>query len=126
MTEPRAVTDHDTKPLRRATARQAPFCNAGTDAYDFIYRNFDQKPTDVLKPGFFNVHRSELIVGTIIECRLGYPEDGITSLRVQIIHNPQDSAGGDVMVSYENRKTGSFTPVRHDGTLAEDKERKVA
>ena len=123
MKGPSAVTDHETKPNRRPAARQAPFCNAGTDAYDFIYRNFDQKPTDVLMPGFFNVHRSELIVGTIIECRLGYPEDGITALRVQIIDSPKYDRDGDVMVSYENRKTGKFTPVRHDGTLAEDKEK---
>lgn len=125
MTEPSAVTDHETKPIRRQTARQAPFCHTG-DAYDFIYRNFDQKVTDVLKPGFFNVHQSELIVGTIIECRLGYPEDGITSLRVQVIYSPTSSGIGNVMVSYEDRKTGKFTPVRHDGTATKDKERKAA
>ena len=104
----------------RPSARQAPFANA-SDAYDFVFRDETATKLDVVKPGFFNMHRSELIVGTMIECRLGHPADGITVFRVQVIDNPKWSRNTDVLVSVGKAQT--FTPVRHDGTRAEDKEK---
>ncbi len=104
----------------RPTARQAPFTNAA-DAYDFVFRDENATKLDVVKPGFFNQHRSELIVGTMIECRLGHPCDGVTVFSVQVIDNPKWVRGTDVLVSVGKSQT--FTPVRHDGTLTEDKEK---
>ncbi len=104
-----------------------------TDGYDFVYENSSYTKIDVAKPGFFNIYRDELRVGMMIECRLGAIEDGITQLFVQVIASPKNERSGDVMVSVGPSK--KFTPVRHDGTLAEDtadeatpeqRERKVA
>ena len=107
---------------RGPTARQAPFANVA-DTYDFVFRDQNATKLDVIKPGFFNQHRGELIVGTMIECRLGHPCDGIAIVRVQIIHAPGYSRTEDVLVSYENPKTGKFTPVRHDGTMTDEQEK---
>ena len=98
-------------------ARFAPFVNA-MDCYDFVFRDEALTKLDVVKPGFFNQHRSELVVGTMIECRLGVAADGITVFRVQVIHNPQYSATEDILVSVGRAQT--FTPVRHAGKPAED------
>ena len=61
-------------------------------------------------------------VGAMIECRLGVFEEGIKRYWLQIIQVPKTMQDGDVLVSYENQKH-EFIPVRHDGTLGEDKEK---
>ena len=111
-------------PYDRPTARQAQFTN-WADSYDKVFRDLQATKTDVIKPGFFNPWRSELIVGTLIDCRIGNPPDGIKRFWVQITlcttYEEQD-----VLVSVGDRH-GNFTPVGHDGTLAKpSKERKVA
>ena len=107
----------------RPTARQAPWANL-SDGYDFVLRDENATKLDVIKPGFFNQHRTDLIVGTMIECRLGYPCDGIQLIRLQVIEAPvKMGVDADVMVSYQDPKTGKFVPVRHDGALADEKER---
>ena len=110
---------NETGPHLRPPARQAPFA-LQVDAYDFVFRDLDATKTDVVKPGFFNLHRSELIVGTMIDCRLGDPQDGIKRFMVQVIECPQRARVGDVLVSVGDQH-GRFTPVRHDGTLGEGK-----
>ena len=104
-----------------------------TDGYDWVFESPKYQKVDVAKPGFFNIYRDELRVGMMIECRLGAIEDGITQLFVQVIASPKTERSGDVMVSVGPSK--KFTPVRHDGTLAEDtadeatpeqRERKIA
>lgn len=91
------------------------------DSYDWIYENPAYTKIDIARPGFFNIYREELRVGTIIECRVGKIEDGITQVWVQVIDSPKKERGGDVMVSVGlSRK---FTPVRHDGALADEKEK---
>ncbi len=90
------------------------------DGYDFVYENSKYTKLDVVKPGFFNVYRDELRVGQMVECRLGRIADGITQVYLQVIESPKDERSGDVMVSLGS--TREYTPVRHDGTLAEDKE----
>ena len=102
----------------RPTARQAPFANAA-DAYDFVFRDETATKLNVIQPGFFNQHRSELIVGTMIEVRLGHPADGITVFRVQVIDNPKWSRNTDVLVSVGKAQT--FTPCRHSGEAADVK-----
>ena len=92
-----------------------------TDGYDFIYENSTYTRVDAIKPGFFNAYRDELRRGMIIECRLGEIDDGIDQGFVQVMRSPKSEVLGDVEVS-----TGpwrKFTPVRHDGTLAEDEEK---
>ena len=89
------------------------------DGYDWVYENPAYTKIDVARPGFFNAYREVLRVGAIIECRVGEISDGITQVWVQVIAVPKESVG-DVMVSVgPSRK---FTPVRHDGTLADEKE----
>ena len=105
------------KPTFRPPARQAPFANAA-DAYDFVFRDETASKLDVIKPGYFNQHRSELIVGTMIECRLGHPADGCVVFRVQVIDNPKWVRGTDVLVSVGKAQT--FTPVRHSGEAADE------
>ena len=95
----------------RPPARQAPFANAA-DCYDFVFRDLHASKADALKPGFFNQHRSELIVGTMIEVRLGDPRDGVTVGTVQIIDCPR-WVTADVLVSAGQFR--KFTPVRHSG-----------
>ena len=90
------------------------------DGYDFIYEHSDYTKLDVAKPGFFNQFRDELQVGMVVECRLGQIGDGITQLFLQVIASPKEGVG-DVMVSVGPAR--KFTPVRHDGTLADDKEK---
>ncbi len=91
------------------------------DGYDWVYENPAYTKIDVARPGFFNVYRDELRVGAIIECRVGEIADGITQVWVQVIASPKNDKEGDVMVSVgPSRK---FTPVRHDGTLADEKEK---
>jgi len=90
------------------------------DGYDWIYENPSYTKIDVARPGFFNVYQSELRVGAIIECRIGEIADGITQVWLQVIVAPKESEG-DVMVSVGSSR--KFTPVRHDGTLADDKEK---
>ncbi len=92
-----------------------------TDGYDFIYENAVYTKIDVAKPGFFNAYRDELRVGMMVECRLGEIADGITQVFVQILAAPKSEIQGDVMVSVGSSR--KFTPVRHDGTLAEDEEK---
>ena len=99
----------------RPPARQAPFANAA-DCYDFVYRDEHADKLTVIKPGYFNQYRSELIVGTMIECRLGHPADGVTVFRCQVIDNPKWIRGTDVLVSVGKAQT--FTPVRHSGEAA--------
>ena len=91
-----------------------------TDGYDFIYENSAYNKGDLVRPGFFNAYRDELRVGMMVECRLGQIADGITQVFVQVIAAPKESTG-DVMVSVGSSR--KFTPVRHDGTLAEDEEK---
>ena len=89
------------------------------DGYDFIYENTNSAKIDVVRPGFFNQFRDELQVGMMVECRLGKIADGITQVFLQVIESPKDGVG-DVMVSVgPSRK---LTPVRHDGTQADEKE----
>ncbi len=93
------------------------------DGYDWIFENSDATKIDVARPGFFNIHRQEMRAGAMIECRLGHFVDGITQVWLQVIEAPMTEHGGDVVVSVgPSRK---FTPVRHDGTMAED-EKEVA
>ena len=88
-----------------------------SDGYDWIYENPNYSKIDVARPGFFNIFRDELRVGTVIECRIGEIADGITQLWLQVIVAPRSERQGDVMVSIgPSRK---FTPVLHDGTLAD-------
>ena len=94
------------------------------DGYDFIYENSTATKIDVAKPGFFNLFRDEMQVGMMVECRLGQIADGITQVFVQIIASPKDDRSGDVMVSVGPAR--KFSPARHDGTLADEQERKVA
>ena len=110
----------ETPPHRRPTARQAPFA-LQVDTYDFRFIDFDATKVDIVKPGFFNLHRSELIVGTMIDCRLGNPQDGIKRVWLQIIACPKHEGEGDVLVAVGDQH-GKFTPVRHDGKLADEKE----
>ncbi len=93
------------------------------DSYDFIYENTTATKIDVAKPGFFNIFRDELRIGMMVECRLGQIADGVTQVFLQIIESPKEG-GGDVMVSLGSSR--EFTPVRHDGTQADEQERKVA
>lgn len=89
-----------------------------TDGYDWVYENPGYGKADVVKPGFFNGYRDELRIGMMIECRLGEIADGITQVLVQVIAAPKHERQGDVQVSVgPSRK---FTPVRHDGSLAEE------
>ena len=79
---------------------------------------------DVIKPGHFNAYRGEFInqgVGSRITCRLGDIADGITEVELQIIECPRSERMGDIMVSVKGRD-GKFTPVRHSGELAAEKE----
>ena len=123
MTKPKAKSDQHLPPLKRLTARQAAW-RCTLDAYDFQYTDHDADKLDVVKPGFFNLHRSELIVGSMIEIRVGHPVDGILRGFVQVISTSDRDETVDVEVSTgEWRK---FTPVRHTGTLEDEKERKVA
>ena len=104
----------------RPTARQAPFSLA-MDSYDCVLRDENATKADVIKPGFFNQHRSELIVGTVINCRLGHPCDGINFGYVQVISCPDAVREGDVEVSVGPFK--KFTPVRHHGALEDEREK---
>lgn len=91
-----------------------------SDGYDWIFENPGYTKGEVVRPGFFNVYRDVLRVGTFIECRIGEIADGITQVWLQVIAAPKETEG-DVMVSVgPSRK---FTPVRHDGTLADEKEK---
>ena len=90
------------------------------DGYDWIFENSAATKLDVSKPGFFNTYRGEMRAGAMIECRLGHFVDGITVVFLQIIEAPKSERAGDVMVSVgPSRK---FTPARHDGALADEKE----
>ena len=90
------------------------------DGYDWIYENSNATKVDVARPGFFNVYRDEMRAGAMIECRLGHFVDGINQVWLQIIEAPKSEKSGDVMVSVgPSRK---FTPVRHDGSLEDEKE----
>ena len=94
------------------------------DGYDWIYENSDATKIDVARPGFFNTYRQEMRAGAVIECRLGHFVDGITQVWLQVIEASMSELGGDVMVSVgPSRK---FTPVRHDGSLAEDEKEQAA
>lgn len=90
------------------------------DGYDWIFENSAATKLDVSKPGFFNTYREEMRAGAMIECRLGHYLDGIVQVWLQIIEAPRSERAGDVMVAIgPSRK---FTPVRHDGTLEDEKE----
>ncbi len=92
------------------------------DSYDWIYEPREPfEKIDVCKPGHFNAYRDDLRLGSRITCRLGDIATGITEIELQIIEWSRSEHEGDVMVSVgPSRK---FTPVRHDGTLAEDEEK---
>ena len=88
---------------------------------DFVYEPLEPfTQVDVCVPGHFNAYRDDLRVGTRITCRLGDIADGIKEVELQVIERPRTEREGDIMVSVKGRD-GTFTPVRHDGTLAEDK-----
>ncbi len=88
------------------------------DSYDWVYEPTEPyTKTDVCKPGFFEAWRDELKVGARITCRLGKVEDGINEVELQVIECPKQ-AEGDVVVSVGSSR--SFTPCRHDGTLADE------
>lgn len=91
------------------------------DGLDWVYEPrepFTKK--DVVVPGHFDAYREELRVGSRITCRLGKVKDGITEVELQIIERPRSEGQGHVMVSLGS--TREFTPVRHDGTQADEKE----
>ena len=90
---------------------------------DWVYEPLEPfTKVDVIVPGHFNAYRADLRVGSRITCRLGKIADGITEVELQVIERPQSDRAGDVMVSLKGRD-GTFTPCRHDGTLAEDTEK---
>ena len=92
------------------------------DGRDWIYEPAEPfTKVDVVRPGHLNAYREELRVGSRITCRLGEIADGITEVELQVIECPRKDRQGDVVVSVKGRD-GNFTPVRHDGTLDEDKE----
>ena len=74
---------------------------------------------DVIVPGHFDAYCDDLRVGARITCRLGLIQDGITEVELQVIEVPGKRRQGHVVVSVKGRD-GNYTPVRHDGTLAED------
>ena len=95
------------------------------DGYDWIYEPSEPfTKVDVVRPGHLNAYREELRIGARITCRLGEIKDGITEVELQVIECPRETVG-DVVVSVKGRD-GSFVPVRHDGSLGEDKEKEVA
>lgn len=110
-----------THPYDRPTARQAQFTN-WADSYDKVFRDLEAKKTDVIKPGFFNPWREELLVGTMIDCRIGDPRHGIKRFWVQITDCPKWERNGDILVSVGDQH-GHFKPVGHSGTLADKKEK---
>ncbi len=95
------------------------------DSYDFVYEPREPfEKIDICKPGHFNGYRDDLRLGSRITCRLGDIATGITEIELQIIEWSRSEHEGDIIVAVgPSRK---FTPVRHDGTLAEDKEKEVA
>ena len=118
MTKPTATTDHAVPPRKRKTARMAPWRDRAS-SYDFIYTSSEDTKLDVIRPGFFNEYRSELIIGTMIECRLGDPQDGTHRVSLQVIDTTPYDTGSDVLVSVGD-KNGHFTPVRLAGILEEE------
>ncbi len=98
----------------RITARKAPWTLV-IDTYDRVLRAADVAKIDVCKPGFFNEYRSELTEGTMIDCRIGGIEDGITRVSLMVIDCPQSDLAGDVLVAVGESK--KYTPCRHDGKI---------
>ncbi len=97
-----------------------------TDGLDWVYEPKEPyTKIDIVKPGHFDGYRHEFRVGSRITCRLGDIADGITEVELQVIECPRAERMGHVMVSVKGRD-GRFTPCRHDGSLAEDKEKEVA
>ena len=117
MTRPaETLTFKAPKPSYDRNALYYPHDSGG----DFVYEPrepFTKK--DVVMPGHFNAYRDDLRVGTRICCRLGDIADGILEVELQIIERPRQEGDGDILVSFQDHKTGKFCPVRHDGTLAE-------
>ncbi len=92
------------------------------DGHDWIYEPRESfAKVDIVKPGHFDAYRHEFRVGSRITCRLGDVADGIIEIELQIIECPRTDRLGHVMVSVKGRD-GTFTPVRHDGTLDAEKE----
>ena len=54
---------------------------------------------DVMQPGFWNSLRQRLRVSTMVECRLGSVETGITQAFIQIVDCPKTDLAGDVTIS---------------------------
>ena len=93
-----------------------------SDGYDFVYEpKLPFTPLEVALPGHFNAYREELRVGTRITCRLGAVEDGITEVELQVIECSVKVKTADVMVATGAHR--KFTPVRHDGTQEDEKEK---
>ena len=93
-----------------------------TDGLDWIYEPrepFTKK--DVVTPAHFDAYSDELRVGSRITCRLGKVKDGITEVELQVIECPPLGKSGHIVVSLGS--TREFTPVRHDGTQADEKEK---
>ena len=98
----------------------------GAESYDWVYEPrepFTKK--DVVLPGHFDAYSEELRVGSRITCRLGKIEDGITEVELQVIECPRlgIKARDITTVVVSLGATREYTPVRHDGTLAEEKEK---
>ena len=69
------------------------------DGYDWNYEHTDVSRDEVTAPGFFDVYRSEMRVGAVIEARLGVVADGIERVLLQVISAPRDERGGPIEVS---------------------------
>ena len=95
-----------------------------TDGFDWIYEPrepFTKK--DVCLPGHFDAYSDELRVGCRITCRLGKIENGITEVELQVIECPPLGKQSEAPVLVSLGSTRKFTPVRTDGSLAEEKEK---
>ena len=94
--------------------------NVGTVFFE--HRHKTHTVRDVIRPGYFNPLREmlaqQLRAGEcFIRCVLGAREDGFTVVDLAVIQAKQDP-GVDILVA--KGRSEHFTPVRHDGTLAED------
>ncbi len=69
------------------------------DGYDQCFDSTDHTLHDVMQPGFWNSLRQRLRVSTMVECRLGSVETGITQAFIQIVDCPKTDLAGDVTIS---------------------------
>ena len=103
-----------TEVLQRPLASDTNFAGV-LDRYDKVYQHDKHGKADVIRPGYFNAFRTELRVGTVIDCRLGDPADGITQVFLQVIECRKDGTGDSDPVMVSVGPSRKYTPCRHDG-----------